>query len=216
MKYYLIENDTQFAMWMGNTEPIVSADKVVCEDTIFLCYSSSNCVIRYLDDVSNFYQRKYIFNGTALEVDAAWIEPDDTVPIFIPRNKKIKELEEYTKTVMLNGGFYANDYWWYSNHLSEIELILLKLKAIERIIAGGDMDEKIVIDGTNTTIRAMSGGRIEVSYNDVLSIVAALEIQIKRINVNAAVHEGLIRIDDFPDQYNYYSGWPPIYSDSLP
>jgi len=121
-----------------------------------------------------------------------------------------EEIKEY-RALRLGGGFYLDPHWYHSDLSSKTEFNTLKMKALERRIDGGNLGDTIVIDGGVTKIKTIDNGYVDVTYNSILAIVAAGEIQTKRTYEVAAYHQYFLNASNNPDDYNWHTGWPAIY-----
>jgi hypothetical protein len=130
------------------------------------------------------------------------------------KRERIWEAIKVHRKYIIDGGFSTNGHWYHSDIDSKTEFNTLKLKALEHMISGGNMNDKIVIDGTNTKIKTMDNGYMEVSHNDILAIVAAGEIHTKRAYECAATHQYCLNLSSTPETYDWSTGWQPIYTGS--
>lgn len=160
------------------------------------CFSGG--AFTYVDGftaVDSVAQAAIVANALAVERAAKWEE--------------VKAL----RTIKLNGGFEHGDHWYHSDTVSKTEFLGLKLKALETMIASGDMDANIQIDGTDTKVKTIDNGYMTVTGNKILAIVAAAEVQTKKNYTTAATHEYFLSISATPSTYDYSTGWPTVYSD---
>lgn len=133
-----------------------------------------------------------------------------TTPLSETRARIWTEIKAY-RTARLDGGFFYDGHWYHSDDKMKIEFNTLKLKALEVLIAAGDMDANIIIDGTPIKVKTIDNGYLSVSYNQILGIVTAGEVQTKRTYETAATHEYYLNISPTPESYNWHTGWPDIY-----
>lgn len=75
MSFYLIENETGFAIWCGEQAPIQSENSVKCSDETYLCFNAQNSTVFEFEKMADFKQGKYIFNGESIVINSAWVEP---------------------------------------------------------------------------------------------------------------------------------------------
>jgi len=126
---------------------------------------------------------------------------------------KWEEIKTFRKNRLENGGFECVDHWYHSDPASKTEFLGLKLKALENIISGGDMNANIQIDGTDTMVKTIDNGYMTVTFNKALEIVAAAEVQTKKTYAAAATHQYFLNLSADPANYDFSAGWPPIYGE---
>jgi len=134
-------------------------------------------------------------------------------PYIAQRKSEIWEDIKNYRTARLAGGYLYNGHWYHSDIAAKIELLGLQNKAIIQMINAGDLDDYIVIDGTNTQVKTIDNGYMELTFNDALNIALAGEIQTKRTYERAAIHKALLDATSDPDSYNWHTGWPAIYGE---
>lgn len=159
---------------------------------------------------------------TAEEEAAQDIADAASASNYLAEMKAIKweEIKRY-RTFRLEGGFFTNGHWYHSDLASKTEYNTMKLKALEHKMESGNMADLIVIDGSNTQVKTMDNGYMNISHNDILSIVAAGEIQTKRTYTAAATHQYFLNLSSDPANYDYKtaiggvpaSAWPTIYGE---
>lgn len=128
------------------------------------------------------------------------------------RQNKWEEIKAY-RTTKLNGGFECDGHWYHSDPVSKTEFLGLKIKALEIMLASGDMTANMQIDGSDTKIKTIDNGYMTVTGNNIMAIVNAAEVQTKKIYTNAATHEYFLGLSATPSTYDYSSGWPAVYED---
>lgn len=147
-------------------------------------------------------------------VDAGIVEHEKT------KDSVWEDIKTY-RSKRLDGGFFVNGHWYHSDIPSKTEFNTLKLKALEHKMDSGNMDDLIQIDGYNTQVKTMDNGYMNISFNDILAIVAAGEIQTKRTYAAGATHQYFLNLSNDPVNYNYKSAingvpasaWPAIYGE---
>lgn len=154
---------------------------------------------------AGFTQATHTWNGSAL----VSIAPD-LGPAKLAKWEEIKEF----RTARLNGGFLCGDHWYHSDPVMKTEFLGLKIKALETMLASGDMDANIQIDGTDTKIKTIDNGYMTVTGNGILAIVSAAEVQTKKIYECGATHQYYLNISATPESYNYKTGWPAVYGEA--
>lgn len=135
----------------------------------------------------------------------------DPEPLPDKRARIWNDIKMY-RTLCLAGGYQYNGHWYYSDIPAKIELLGLQNKAIIQMINAGNLDDYIVIDGTNTQIKTIDNGYMELTFNDALNIALAGEVQTKRTYERAAIHKALLDASSDPDSYNWHTGWPETYT----
>jgi len=139
-------------------------------------------------------------------VDAGIVEHEKT------KESVWEDIKTY-RSHRLDGGFFVGGHWYHSDLASKTEFNTVKLKALEHKMDSGNMDDLIQIDGSNTQVKTMDNGYRNISYNDILAIVAAGEIQTKRTYTAAATHQYYLSQSSDPASYNYKTDWPKIYGE---
>lgn len=139
--------------------------------------------------------------------------PPPTIYSSDPEVQKWEEIKLYRTKLLDTGGFFCKGHWYHSDPAMKTEFMNLKMKVLEAIIAGGvDLDSNIVIDATPTYVKSMDNGYITVTYNDILAIVAAAEVQVKRIYTAAATHQYFLSVSADKSSYKFIGSlWPAVY-----
>ncbi len=128
-----------------------------------------------------------------------------------PEMQKWEEIKIYRTKLLETGGFQYGPHWYHSDTTMKTEFMNLKMKVLEAIILGGaDLDANIVIDGGPTLVKTMDNGYMPVTGNDILGIVAAAEIQTKRIYTAAATHQYYLSISSNKTGYNFLGTFWPV------
>lgn len=141
--------------------------------------------------------------------EAPYVYAEDP-QIAIRKGEIWEDIKAY-RTIRLAGGYLYEGHWYHSDIAAKIELLGLQNKAIIQMINAGDLDENIVIDGSNTKVKTIDNGYMELTFNDALNIALAGEVQTKRTYECAAFHKALLDMSSDPDSYDWHTGWPEIY-----
>jgi len=186
-----------FAAWYSGTSEEWVPNSTTVAPTNFST-SETNGLLR-----SNWYGTEWV------EVEYLYREN----PYIAQRKAEIWDQIKAYRTERLAGGYLYDGHWYHSDLAAKIELLGLQNKAIIQRLDEGDLDDFIVIDGTNTQIKTIDNGYMELTFNDALNIALAGEVQTKRTYERAAIHKALLDATSDPDSYNWYTGWPAIYGE---
>ena len=91
-KYYLIDANTNLAVWVSKSDPILTENSVICDDETFLCFNVNTVYTFLRAEVPNFHPNKYRKVGANLIIDSGWVEPTiDLTPMKLAKNAQIND-----------------------------------------------------------------------------------------------------------------------------
>lgn len=113
---------------------------------------------------------------------------------------------------ILNGGYFVIDHWYYSDLISRSQYLTNARKADIVQAANGDMDEAFTILGHTVAVKTMDDGYIPLTPTLAHAIVGAAEVQEFLTYVAALVHNSAMESTPNPEDYDFTSGWPAIWT----
>lgn len=151
--------------------------------------------------------------GQALEYSQAQMDEHNTASAQTAKSAKWEAIKAERARRLNAGGFPHGGHWYHSDQEMTAQFLGLKLKALETLIAGGDMGANIQIEGVDAQIKTMDNGYVAVTGTQILAIVAVGEVQMKRTYGSAIAHKLAMEASPDPAAYDYIStGWPAIYA----
>jgi hypothetical protein len=114
-----------------------------------------------------------------------------------------------------DGGVQVGAYWFHSDLRSRVKWLGLKDSANDMLRAGGLAADPIVIDGEAVQWKTMSGQFAPVTIQLALDVVEAVKVLDKRIFKTAELHLYQLMHAYDPSTYDYATGWPLRYIDTL-
>ncbi len=131
------------------------------------------------------------------------------------REDKWEEMKR-CRSKLLNSGCPFDGHWYYTEPDSKLEILSLKVRALEKKIDGGNLSDHIQIDGSPVYIKTIDNGYMPISYNKALGLANAVESRTRQIYAIMAQHKELMwNSSDFLN-YNYKTGFPEIYEGNFP
>jgi hypothetical protein len=114
-----------------------------------------------------------------------------------------------------DGGVLVDVHWFHSDIVSRVKWLGLKDSARDMLLAGALPDDAIVIDGEPVLWKTMAGDFVPVTVQMALDVVEAVKVLDKRIFKTAEMHRAQLLAAYDPSTYDYTTGWPQRYIDTL-
>lgn len=112
-----------------------------------------------------------------------------------------------------NGGYQAAGHWFNSDVRAKGEQSVLAGRADRIQLASGDMAAQYVIGGENVQWKTMDNGYVPMNATLALAIRESAETMTVKTYKAAATHQYLLNLCADPENYDFTSGWPPIFGE---
>ncbi len=113
-------------------------------------------------------------------------------------------------------GFNVGSVWVHSDEFSRIQWLGLKDAARDALVAGGTMASVLRdSDGEQIVWKMLGGSFVPVTAQLAFDVVAAVTCSDKAIFTVAEQHKVAMRAAEDPAAYDYSTGWPQTYAESV-
>ena len=125
-----------------------------------------------------------------------------------------EEIKAHRDNRVLNGGFPAGGYWFYSDLLARSQHLANARLADLVVVSGGDTSLPLKnVVGYNIMIKSIGNGNIPVTAALALEIVNNATVQEMGSYGAALYHKAVIDAATTLDSYDYTTHFPPIYGE---
>lgn len=114
-----------------------------------------------------------------------------------------------------DGGVQVGAHWFHTDIISRVKWLGLKDTVRDNLAAGGALTDTIMIDGANVMWKTMAGDFVPVDGQLALDIVQAVKVLDVRLFKAAEMHRQQLLAAYDPSTYDYTTGWPLRYVDTL-
>lgn len=114
-----------------------------------------------------------------------------------------------------DGGVLVSGHWFHSDVISRIKWLALKDTVHDMKLAGAQPTDAIMVDGEAIMWKTMAGAFVPVDLAMVGDVVEAIKVLDKRLFKAAEVHRMQLLAAHDPANYDYSTGWPQRYVDTL-
>jgi hypothetical protein len=145
-------------------------------------------------------------NGTLVWVETATLA-EQQAAVW----ERIKDKRDSIK----RGGVLVNGSWFHSDDSSRIQQLGLKDQARDMLAAGGTATDVLYKLGYPIQWKTMSGAFVPMTVQLAVDIVAAVGDADARSFAKAEQHRVAMVASANPSAYDYSTGWPQVYADTL-
>lgn len=114
-----------------------------------------------------------------------------------------------------DGGVQVGAHWFHTDIISRVKWLGLKDTARDMLPQGALLGDAIVIDGANVIWKTMAGVFVPVTVQLALDVVQAVKVLDVHLFKAAEMHRQMLLAAYDPSTYDYMTGWPQRYIDTL-
>lgn len=116
-----------------------------------------------------------------------------------------------------DGGVLVGAHWFHSDIISRVKWLGLKDSVRDHMAIGVDpsLMDRVVVDGANVMWKTMAGDFVPVNGQLTIDVVEAIKTLDVRLFKAAEMHRQQLLAAYDPSAYDYSTGWPTRYVDTL-